>query len=63
LARKYAVSAKPETLLGLEQPAYPSLFVFFEFQKKFFFMAPVGDVPHMAGQVMSIRTGHSCDRL
>ena len=56
-------NAKPETLLGFQQPAYPALFVFFEFQKQFSFMAPVGDVPYIAVQVMSIRTSHQINKV
>jgi hypothetical protein len=32
-------------------------------QKEFFLMAPVSDVPYIAGQVMSIRTGHCVNKV
>ena len=50
--------AEAKALLRFEQPVHPSLLILFEFQKKLSLMAPVGDMPYMAGKMVSIRSCH-----
>ena len=36
----------------------PSFFVLVKLEKELLFMAPVGDVPNTAGDIMSVGAGH-----
>jgi hypothetical protein len=50
----------PKTVSSLcfRQPADPAFFILVKFEKKFFFMAPVGDVPDTVKDIMSVGSGH-----
>ena len=47
------------TLLGFEQPIQPTFPVSGKFEKKFFLVAPMCDVPDLSRNMMPIRSCHS----
>jgi hypothetical protein len=48
-----------EALLSLKEPVKPAPAIPGKLQEKFFLMATMGDVPHLSGNVMPIRSRHS----
>ena len=53
--------AEPVTLLCLKRPLQPSPTVSGELQKEFLFMAPMGYVLYVTGQIMSVCSRHLDD--
>jgi hypothetical protein len=51
-------NAQAETLPGLIKPGNPPLPVFCEFEQEFFFVAPMGNMPHVSGKEMSVCPRH-----
>ncbi len=52
-----------EAFLGFEEPGMPTTSVLGEFQEEFFLVAAVGDVPHLSGNMMSVRSRHYLEDL
>ena len=44
--------------ISLKQPVNPAPFILIKFQQKFSFVAPMGNMPYVAGQMMSVCAGH-----
>jgi hypothetical protein len=52
-------NSQPKTLLGFKKSEKPPYSVPGEFQKKFLFVAPMGNVPHLSRNMMSVCSRHS----
>ena len=49
-----------EAFLGLKEPSYPPAAVLGKLEKKFLFVAPVCEMPDIAGNVIAVSSGHGC---
>jgi hypothetical protein len=56
--RNVIEDTEAKALFGFEKPTNPSPAVICEFKKKILLVASMGDVPDMAGQKITIRSGH-----